>query len=291
MHRELRNGDRAALSKPLALRPGSTVALEVTAFRRDGFNGAISLHVEGLPDGVSAQSIDIPPGKSSGVVLLTADDDATAQLALNVEIIGRAEWEGQTLTRWCRKACMAWPVRDHWQEFPRPRLLEKIAVSVTEAEASPMTITLRSSTDEGSDALDVTHRNAGTLLIRAKADQAVQIPLQLNRRCEHSGGSLSLRTFGASFEAAPPIEIPLQADEVEATINLAPLNLQPGIYPVAFYGGAVAKYRDYPEGITAAEAIGDSAAVQAATNRAQPTDIADIVVSRPFFIEIISEEN
>lgn len=300
IHRELRNGDRAALSKPLALRPGSTVALEVMAFRRDGFDGAISLDVEGLPDGVSAQSIDIPPGKSSGVILFTAEDDATEQLALNVEIIGRSEWAGQTLTRPCQKACMAWPVRDHWQEFPRPRLLQTIALSVTEAEASPMTITLRSSADEDNGApANVDKDNSGvtdgrgerTSVVRAKADQAVQIPLQLIRRCEHSGGSLSLRTFGAGFEAAPPIEIPLQSDEAEVTINLAPLNLQPGVYPVAFYGGVVAKYRDYPEGVLAAEATGDSAAIQAATSRSQPTDIADIVVSKPFFIEIVSEEN
>lgn len=295
MHRELRNGDRAALSKPLALRPGATVALEVMAFRRDGFDGTICLDVQGLPDGVSAQSVDIPPGKSSGVVLFTADQDATTQLALDVEIFGRAEWEGQTLTRPCRKACMAWPVRDHWQEFPRPRLLQTIAVSVTEAEASPMTIFCQPSTEKALDAQeglgDVGLNSKGMAVIRARANEVVQIPLQLIRRCEHSGSVLTLRTFGAGFEAATPIEIPLHSDEAEVSLNLAPLNLQPGMYPVAFYGGAVAKYRDYPEGVLAAEATGDSAAIQAATNRAQPTDIVDIVVSKPFLIEIISEEN
>jgi hypothetical protein len=41
LHMELRNGDRNALSKPLALRGGITVALEVAAVRRDGFDGDI----------------------------------------------------------------------------------------------------------------------------------------------------------------------------------------------------------------------------------------------------------
>ncbi len=41
LHMELRNGDRNALTKPISLRGGSTMALEVIAFRRDGFNGDI----------------------------------------------------------------------------------------------------------------------------------------------------------------------------------------------------------------------------------------------------------
>ena len=43
LHMELRNGDRNAVSKPLALRGGATMALEVVAIRRDGFNGDIEL--------------------------------------------------------------------------------------------------------------------------------------------------------------------------------------------------------------------------------------------------------
>ncbi len=39
LHMELRNGDRNALSKPISLRGGATMALEVVAFRRDGFDG------------------------------------------------------------------------------------------------------------------------------------------------------------------------------------------------------------------------------------------------------------
>ncbi len=38
LHMELRNGDRNALSKPLALRAGATMALEVVVVRRDGFD-------------------------------------------------------------------------------------------------------------------------------------------------------------------------------------------------------------------------------------------------------------
>ena len=43
LHMTLRNGDRAALSKPIALRGGATMAFEVVVVRKDGFTGAIDI--------------------------------------------------------------------------------------------------------------------------------------------------------------------------------------------------------------------------------------------------------
>ena len=81
LHMELRNGDRNALSKPLALRNGITVALEIVAVRRDGFDGDIELLIEGLPDGVTAQGLKIPAGKTRGIMLITADEKAAQILS------------------------------------------------------------------------------------------------------------------------------------------------------------------------------------------------------------------
>ncbi len=49
LHMNLRNGDRNALSKPLSLRNGSTMAIDVLVVRRDGLSGEISLNMENLP--------------------------------------------------------------------------------------------------------------------------------------------------------------------------------------------------------------------------------------------------
>src|SRR5690606_1391974 len=70
LHMELRNGDRNALSKPIALRGGATMALEVVAIRRDGFQGEIELVMENLPEGVTAQGLKIPAGQSRGIMLI-----------------------------------------------------------------------------------------------------------------------------------------------------------------------------------------------------------------------------
>ncbi len=67
LHMELRNGDRAALSKPIALRAGQTIALEVVTVRRDGFDGPIALSMADLPPGITAQGVTIPAGKTRAV--------------------------------------------------------------------------------------------------------------------------------------------------------------------------------------------------------------------------------
>ncbi|HEX5499319.1 MAG TPA: hypothetical protein VFX03_08835, partial [Thermomicrobiales bacterium] len=138
LHMELRNGDRNALSKPMALRGGSTMALEVVAVRRDGFDGEIELAMEALPEGVTAQGLKIPAGQSRGIMLVTAKQDAPRSRQ-SVALIGRAQIGGAAVTRPVRLASMAWPVRDAWQEIPSPRLLADVPVSVS-GEAAPLTI-------------------------------------------------------------------------------------------------------------------------------------------------------
>lgn len=62
--------------KPIALRGGATLAFEVVALRRDGFDGDIELSMTGLPEGVQAKGLKIAAGKSRGILLVTANQDA-----------------------------------------------------------------------------------------------------------------------------------------------------------------------------------------------------------------------
>ena len=121
LHMELRNGDRNALSKPLALRGGTTMALEVIAVRRDGFDGDIELSMEGLPEGVSAHGLKIPPGQSRGLMLVSAEENAPRAFA-NARFFGRGQVDGQTVTRPCHLASVAWPIPDSWSEIPSPQI-------------------------------------------------------------------------------------------------------------------------------------------------------------------------
>ncbi|MFM8187523.1 MAG: serine protease [Pirellula sp.] len=235
LHMELRNGDRNALSKPLALRAGSTVALEVVTVRRDGFDGEISLRVEGLPQGVTAQGLKIPAGKMRGILLLTASQDAPQGLS-NATITATAQIGDQVVAHPMQMAQMVWPIPDAWSEIPSPRLVSGIPVSVTTSELAPITIAA-----------------ADPKVIEAKLGEVVKIPLVHTLRSEFSGAVLQLKTMGPGFDANPQFDVQISAANSQATINLNSVKPAPGDYTIAFYGSAVARYRYNPLAIPLAE--------------------------------------
>ncbi len=236
LHMNLRNGDRNALSKPIALRGGATIPLEVVVVRRDGFNGEITLEMGNLPDGVTAAGLKIPAGKNRGIMLVTAEQNAPRGLA-SASFIGKATIDGKEVTRPCRLASMAWPVSNAWSEIPSPRLLADVPISVSGSEFAPLTI--------ASTANKVWEVTAG---------EKLTLPLIHSRRCDFSGANISLKTFGPGFEGVPAFDASLTAETSEVVLDLAKLKTPPGDYTIAFYGSAVAKYRYNVEAVTAAEA-------------------------------------
>jgi hypothetical protein len=232
---ELRNGDRNALSKPLALRAGNTVALEVVTVRRDGFDGEIALNVDGLPQGVTAQGLKIPAGKMRGVLLLSATQDAPQGLA-NATITASAKIGEQTVTHPMQMAQMVWPIPDAWGEIPSPRLVSGIPVSVTTSELAPITIA-------------PTERK----VYEAKLGEVLKIPMTHTLRSEFSGAVLQLKTMGSGFEGNPQFDVSIGAANSEATVNLGAIKPPAGEYTIAFYGSAVAKYRYNPLAISLVE--------------------------------------
>lgn len=263
LHMELRNGDRAALSKPIALRGGSTMEFEVLALRRDGFDGDIDLVMEGLPKGVTAQGLKIAAGKSRGLLLLTASPDAPRSLA-SATISGVAQIDGATVKRECRLASMAWPIPDSSQEIPFPRLLADVAVSVGGIDLAPISIA-----------------PAGSAVREVTIGEKITIPLVLTRRSEFSGGTLQLKAIGAGFEAAPMFDVSLTADSAQAVLDLAALKTPPGDYWVAFHGGAVAKYRHRPEAVAAAQEAQRKAEQEIMTLDAEAKKLADDAKATP----------
>lgn len=324
LHMELRNGDRNAVSKPLALRGGATMALEVVAIRRDGFNGDIELAMEGLPEGVTAHGLKIPAGQSRGLMLVSAREDAPRGIA-NATFVGRSTIDGVAVTRPCRVASMAFPIPDAWGEIPSPRLITDVPVSVSGFEKAPLTLS-----------------PASKYPLTVVAGAKLTIPLAQVRRSEFSGTTLNLRTMGAGFESAPAFNVSLTADDSQAVLDTAALKAAPGEYLIAFYGGAVAKYRHQPEAVPLAEEasrkaeqelqaleaevkqLTDAAKAAAAENKgeaqkavetvsakqkaaaaalaaakdrlkkakdsANPKDIVDIVVSEPIAIRVLPAE-
>ena len=320
LHMELRNGDRNALSKPISLRGGATMALEVIAMRRDGFDGDIDLVMDGLPEGVTAHGLKIPAGQSRGLMLISAHQNAPRAIG-SANFQGRAVINGSAVVRPCRLASMSWPIPDAWNEVPVPRLMADVPVSVSGLEFTPLSVA-----------------PASKEMLQVTAGEKLTIPLAITRRSEFSGATMELRTIGAGFDRNPAFNLPLTADSSQAVLDLAALKTPPGEYLIAFYGGAVAKYRHRPDAVVSAEeekkkAEQDAAAIDAelkqlveaaksatsekkpevdkavematarqkvaaaavaaaadkvkkATQVAQPRDIVDIVVSEPIAIRV-----
>ncbi len=80
----------------LLLRRGGLEDLRVYAFRRDGFNENIEVSVEGLPPGVTCQSVTLGPGQNSAPLVLAAAENA-AEWAGTIRIVGKATANGQPL--------------------------------------------------------------------------------------------------------------------------------------------------------------------------------------------------
>lgn len=260
MHMELRNGDRNALSKPLALRPGTTMAIEVVVIRRDGFDGAIELSMEGLPEGVSAVGLNVPAGQSRGHILLTADREAPAGWK-RCSLYGSADIEGVVVKREGRLAMMRWPVKDARAEIPNPRLLLDSVVSVSRIEPAPLTVIAESE--------DVLEATVGSKLT---------IPLSHFQNAEFSGKAVSMKTLGSGFEKNAKFDLPFNVDSSEVVIDLAALKTTPGDYTIAFCGAAVAKYAPPPLAI-GGDRLG------------KPKDIVDILISKPIRIQVRASED
>lgn len=262
MHMELRNGDRNALSKPIALRGGATMALEVVAFRRDGFDGDIDLSMEGLPKGVTAHGLKIPAGQSRGMMLITAREDAPRGYA-NATFVGRSKLDGKDVVRPCRLASVAWPIPDSWGEIPSPRLLADVPVSVSGFDRAPLTIA------------------AKTPVVEARVGEKLTIPLVYKRTSEFSGDKIQMRAIGAAFEKSPGFDLPIKAEGSQAVLDLGALKIAPGEYLVSFLGGAVVKYRHQPESVAAAEAASKKISVEVKMLEAEVKKVAGDVQAAP----------
>lgn len=263
LHMGLRNGDRNALSKPISLRGGATMAIEVVAVRRDGFGGEINLTLDNLPDGVTATGLKIAAGQQRGIVLVTADQNAPRGL-MNATFTAQATINGQEVSRPGHMASMKWPVTNARNEIPAPRLLTDLPVCVCGSEFAPITIAA-----------------AENKVWEVTQGQTLTIPMAHTRRCDFSGKKMKLKTFGAGFEKNAAFDAPLDQETSEVKIDLAKLKTLPGDYTIAFYGSAVAKYRYHPEAVDAAEAALEAAKEKAAATATEARNLAQAAKTAP----------
>jgi uncharacterized membrane protein len=136
--------------------PGETRPWKLTAARRDGFDGAIPINISGLPEGVTAEPVEIPAGKNDAEIQLRAAANVKPGTYSQVQV--RAE--GQT----------------GWRSV---RIASGGGEGATFARTEWATLAVA---EKPQFALEATLNNVN--LVRGGT---VEVPVQITRRAGHAG--------------------------------------------------------------------------------------------------------
>jgi len=217
--------DRNAAPFSTLLRADGTSAIKVLAFRRDGFAGAIELHAEDLPPGVTCQPTTIAAGANEGVVLLTSGEKPE-RWAGSIRVMGKAKIGDTELVHEARGGAVCWTVADANLDAVRPRLTRDIALAVSAAESSPVSVA-------------ATENKRWEIAAGSK----IEIPLKISRRGEFKE-ALKLKAAGApGLDPVKEIDVAANANTATATIDLATAKIPSGEYAVYFQAQTKGKFR------------------------------------------------
>jgi hypothetical protein len=262
-HMSVRQNDFGTISKPIALRAGTTMAFEVVVVRRDGFDGDIELHMEGLPPGVTARGLKIPAGNVQGMIFITAADNAKPAFSI-AKMFGRTSINAATVTRPCLLASMEWPVEYAPSDFPTSRLMADVPVSVSDSEKAPVTIAA-----------------SENKVWEARAGETLKIPLKITWRNDFNGTSIKFKAYGTFFGNMKEIDVPIKAATSEAVVDLAALKTAPGDYTLAFKGIGITKYHPSQIAVKMAEEQLKKAKQEVAILTAGAKNLAEKVTTVP----------
>ena len=120
----------------ILLRRGGTFPIDVSLYRRGGFEGEVQLTCEGLPEGVSASGL-IPASQTEGVLFLSASESAKPWAGA-ARIVGRGAGPGGPITRQAGYRTIVWGGASE-TESPQVRSCDDFAFAVSD-EPAPLAI-------------------------------------------------------------------------------------------------------------------------------------------------------
>lgn len=227
------------------LRKGGSERIEVVAFRRDGFNGEITVTAEGLPAGVTASPTVIGPDQTSTSLVLSAADNVAATVA-PFRVVGQARLPSGDASRQARSASIVWAGQPG-QFNARSRLSGDLVLSVSAAEIAPF-------------GLQVAPPPGGKVWEMSRAGK-IEIPVRMLAHHDLKAGGFQDNDFKGNVTISP-LALPrgmqpanqqmnVGADEAKFTINLQ-TNAPLGEFSFALLGTSQATYRHNPDAAEAA---------------------------------------
>ena len=199
------------------------------AFRRDSFNGEIQLSADGLPRGVTFGAGKIETNKNSGLLLLTAAEDAENWFG-PITVVGKARVGDSERVREARAGTISWTVPDYNNEAVRSRLMHELFLSVSGVESAPITI-----------------EPAENRIWEVVSGTKLQIPLKVTRRGEFNE-NLKLKAAGVSgLDGLKELDVDSKTNAVTLEIDPGQQKLSTGSYTFYLQAQTKGKYRNNPE--------------------------------------------
>jgi hypothetical protein len=202
----------------MAMRKGDTFAMQVIAFRRDGFNGPIDVRALDLPAGVTCAGTTIPDGVSLGLLQFRTTADAPegwhpfrveGQAKIDSPALNRAAAAAKTLIPEAEKALppLQTAVEAAAKKLaPVQEALAKSEEALTGKVDDPVLIKLRDAAKAAVDAATAVEVSAKEALaaaqkkvadLKAAADQAAQASAAANRDVVHPARAGEIAWSGA----------------------------------------------------------------------------------------------
>ena len=210
----------ASNSQPDAcvLRQGGNLEATVFIGRIDGFDGAINLSAEGLPEGVTCPPQVVGLTATQATLVLSASDNAPAWTG-SVTVVGTATIGGQPVRRVARSATITWASPQQQQNIPAVSRLDR--------------------------GLPLAVRDRGPFRLRAELDRPTV------EHGEKATATVKLERFWPDFKGQVQISavglpngltfnnqnIAAGQGELKPTLDIKP-NVAPGVYTIVFRGQA-----------------------------------------------------
>jgi hypothetical protein len=184
------------------LRKGGSALINVAVLRRDGFDGPVTLRIEGLPAGVTGREFTVPNGIASASLVVRAAADAKTWSG-RVKITGTSG----DLSVTAREAIPRWSVGNTGSERLGVRLSsDGFVLAVQDAEAAPLAI-----------------EPAEQKVYESALGGSIEVPVKFTR-------DASLKGFKGEWEAllmglpglrqAPVVKPPGDAKDAKLVLNL-----------------------------------------------------------------------
>ncbi|MCO6459676.1 MAG: PPC domain-containing protein [Pirellulaceae bacterium] len=230
------NANQVLLYSPV-VRQGGTTLLRLEALRWDGFDGTIEVGVEGLPAGVTCQGAILSGGVNTAWLVFAAEENAAAWQG-PIQVVGKAQINGQEVIRRARLGSVVWPTANRTADLPSFRMTQDVMLSVIDAER----------------AVGQVRVGDGSVLETSRGGK-LEVPITVARYGEFKE-NLKLVATGMPNEIKPA-DVDIAGDKTEGklTIAISNANAKPGAY--TFYLRADTKYAKWernPEAVKSAEA-------------------------------------